>query len=460
MGVPIKSTNNASWEHQSDAFKGYVRSRTYRSLLRSTGHLFRDGRWDGQPDSFHAYREIENPGFGPLLTYQAGAYHKLGLVEPPEGPDPITFNWRSAVSRSYIASDSTGDFEVELPSPVDPEYTDSVLELNALGTSYIRRFRPGNPVASLGEFIIELRNLPRIPALLNGRAKKFRDLGSDYLNVEFGWKPFVSDLIQLYRTQMTISDRLNRLIRNNGIQIKRRSKHEETISDLSYHTVLNRPWGDLSDPSIGGHSIWEGYRLHGPVPFGYYDSFVSGGALISKNITEKVNTWFVGTFFYYVPDIGSDRWTRHAKDVLFGLNPTPEQIYRTYPWTWLIDWFANVGDIVSNLANNAVDNEVFTDCFVMKQTNVRDVISATSTWGEYVRTDNNFPALNFHLPSGSASLSSSFIKVEKLRRQASPFGFGLKSGDFTFRQISIIAALLNVSARKPALLSYWRGALS
>jgi hypothetical protein len=222
----------------------------------------------------------------------------------------------------------------------------------------VRRFRPGNPVASLGEFILELRDLPRLPLFLRSRAKTFQDLGSEYLNVEFGWVPFVNDLIKLQKLQFTLRDRLNKLIANNGIRIKRRSKHEfrHVGGEVVVEGSLSRPFGDLSDPVIGGDSNLDGYQVMGPVPLGFFDEFMQGGCDYKMSLEHVTESWFVGTYYYYVPDIGSDEWTSRAIAELYGAGPHPATIYRTYPWTWLADWFLNVGDIVSNLSSNAVDS--------------------------------------------------------------------------------------------------------
>jgi len=458
--IPIKKTSKLDSPFQSDSGESFLKGRVYRSLLRSTGHLFRDGRWAGDPDSFHAFRDVQNPGLGPRLSFLGGSYFKSFLVGV-DGEPLVPYAWTPAASLGYSSKDAFDEYVTELPVIVDPLYSDYVLELNALGTSAIQRFRPGNPVASLGQFLVELRELPRLPIFLKSRAKSFRDLGREYLNVEFGWVPFVKDLIGVYRLQQTIQDRLNKLIRDNGIQVKRRSKHVETISDLGVKELsLTQPFGRINDPTIGGDPDEDPLRIHGPVPFGYFDSFIPGTCDIKITRTEKIVSWYVGTFFYYVPDIGSDRWTRRAKDVLFGSSPTPSLIYSVYPWTWLADWFGNVGNILSNLSTNAVDNEVLTDSFIMQHRIKRTDYEVTCNWEYFERIWAGNSSLNFVLSPGSIMCSPSHVEVNKLRRQASPFGFGLHLSDFTARQLAIIAALLTSSARKPALFAYWRGALS
>lgn len=449
--LPHAPINNVVLDNplQSDAGQSFTHARDYRALLRSSGHLFRDGRWSGDDDPFHVFREIENPGLGTRFTFSGGSYYRHFVVD---APSPLeTYNWVPTVARAFVAEDSTSTYDTPLPTLEVPSYSDYVLTLNGLGTDFVRRFRPGNPVANLGEFIVELRDLPRLPRFLQAQAKRFVDLGSEYLNVEFGWKPFVRDLIKVQRLQATIEDRLRKLVQDNGIYIKRRSKHDfRTISGpAEIKGVLNRPFGELADPAIGGDPALSGFISMGPVPFGYFDPFMSGDCKYTAVTKHETESWFVGTYVYYVPDIGSDRWTRQAISELYGLQPHPEVIYRTYPWTWLSDWFFNVGDIVSNLTSNSVDSEAMGGGFVMHKDVLSYAITTDIQWDGYHHAEGSSFNEEAIIPPGASLCSYSNIRVNKLRQQASPFGFGLRPGDFTNRQAAILLALGISSKRNP-----------
>jgi hypothetical protein len=419
-------------------------------------HRFHDGAWDEEDTQFHVYREIENPGLGTLRTDLFGPYWP-GFDPFKLSPDDSVYplSWRPVIARGFdppFRADPGQQLPgVDLPDPIEPDYADYVLSLNALGTSYIRRYRPGNPVANLGQWYGELHDLPRLPIFLKERTKHFRDLGSEYLNIEFGWKPFVKDLIQVYRTQQTIKDRLEKLIRDNGLKVKRRSKRDtDSVSSVLGEGNLTQPFGRLDDFSIGGlpYTELEGLKVQGPYGTGYPDEAVSGSCPFRVETGTDTVTWFVGTFRYYVPDIGSDRWTEKAKANLFGLTPTPSVLYELYPWSWLVDWFSNVGDIVSNLSANPVDNEFLTDAYVMQTIVERLRVTADPSWDASSFYAPNYGA-NLSISAGSDHLDYSLLKVNKLRRQASPFGFGLKSLDFSLRQLAILAALGISQGRMP-----------
>jgi len=421
--------------------------RDYRALLRSTGHLFRDGRWLDEGDEFsgfYTYRELENPGLGSLRTAIGPEFYRTFV--PPFNQEPkVPLTWRPALSRiqhsAYLYPDE------DLPQPVVPPYSDYVLPLNVLGTDYIRRFRPGNPLASLSQFVIELREIPRLVTLSEFKSRKFKSLGSEYLNVEFGWKPFLKDLVQLYQFQQKVDSELNKLIKNNGVYIKRRSKREaiSTSSEISSFQ-LPRPFDVVIEdgvPEYVGPLYLSGPRAGSP------DRLMTGSGHYNTWTETSTVSWYVGTFVYYVQDIGSSRWKDRMVAQLLGGNIDPITLWSVYPWTWLVDWFGNVGTIISNLTSRAADYEAVLNSHVMQEITTRDVVEAHVEWDSYVLPGAVVP-VEFSVPSGNDMVRFSILRKQKLRRQASPFGFGLRSWDFDLRKTAILAALLSKTQRPSA----------
>jgi len=451
--MEVKTKVRVDHPRQTDAADGLVTGRDYRALLRSTGHLFRDGRWTGDDDPFHVYRDLENPGLGTLRTFVGPKDYFKGYDPqfPQFGPS-ANFSWRPALGRAYSYAFYNDVYEEPIPDPVVPSYADHSLGLNAAGTSYIARMRPGNPLGSLGQFLGELHELPRLPALFRSRAKHFRDIGSDYLNVQFGWKPFVEDVINFGHTQLRLQEELNRLVKNNGIKVKRRSKHELVVTgdEWVYADPVDRPFGFIDGFDVDGHGVEQDFYCFGPYNTGA-DSHITGERLVSYRSETRVETWFVGTFAYYVPDIGSSEWNNRAKLILSGLMPTPAVLYQVFPWTWLADWFGNVGKILSNLSSNAVDSEVLLDPHIMRKIVTRYDIEAQVSWDYHEQQIGGIPFTA--VSPGSDKLSYSHIRTEKLRQKASPFGFGLRTEQFTTAQKAILAALL-FSKKRPTLRSF------
>jgi hypothetical protein len=321
----------------------------------------------------------------------------------------------------FVGGDVTTGY---LPGPhVSGGYTPPLLEsvvnqinMNADFTTGYKKARPGNPVASAGQFLYELyTDLPTIPLRLLWKLRKFQTLGHEYLNIQFGWLPFVSDLKKMYNLTQTIHKRLDELVRNNGKVIHR----EATV----------RSSRDVTSSVVHSEYPFSGLSLFSYMP----PLWGSGRTTIITTTETTERVWFSADFRYYTPDIGSSRWTARAVATLFGVNPTPDLLYQVLPWSWLLDWFTNVGDVISNASNNAVDNLVADHAFIMRHASVKTTTSISTSWENHGNEDG--------MKNGSLSLESFDFTETKCRGMGNPFLPSLSLTDFTSRQAGIAAAL-------------------
>jgi len=314
-----------------------------------------------------------------------------------------------------------------LPQPVNPVvYTSTVwpkmpnqaAAINAariVGTAAINRTIPTVPVVSLSNVIGELYH-DGLPAILGSTIWKAKSLkqgfkasGSEYLNFQFGWKPFVSDLKSICRTAIRAREHLAKYERESGRIIGR---HLEFPVDR-----------DNTITVTGNRALY---------PAIISTAFV-GSALapLSTHSWSDSRYWFEGTYSYYLPPMSSTRSKilRYASEAekLLGLQITPEVIWNLAPWTWLSDWFANFGDIISNFSALGKDNCVLRRGYIM---------CTTHSGITYTHPGSNLKGYG-----NTGSVSQSFITTGKLRQKASPYGFGVTWLDFTPRQIAILAAL-------------------
>jgi hypothetical protein len=264
------------------------------------------------------------------------------------------------------------------------------------------------------------------------------------LNIEFGWKPFVKDVLKAYNFQRSFEKRYNFLVKNNGLPIRRRDKKRVVIGDpvVLCEGSLSQPFGRLDNVSIGGNSQLTDMVLGGPLGsvFDYDGSAFTGQTDYRYQTVLTTTEWSVGTFKYYVPDIGSDRWTAKAKAMLSGTDLSPATLYDVMPWTWLLDWFSNVGDVVHNLTDSRLDNETLTDAFAMyTRKSVHEIVISTHWDGLDLGSENSPDRLL--VPAGSDDFTYSRLELMKTRHQASPFGFGVPREAFSASQWAILAAL-------------------
>lgn len=385
------------------------------ALLFSAGNPFRrDKRGHGRYVSGTAFYVIHD-----RLDYGTSSIH--GYLYPGGRHDGL-------VGVSSATSNST-------PPTVDglfgalPKPQPGLDALKPYGTTAIARTRPGRASADSMVTSIELarEGLPSLPgqlflrlSALTGRrgfspTHVLKASAGEYLNLQFGWKPLLSDIRNMYNTYTRLNKRLQQLIRDNGNGVRRRISlgKEETTTVVS-DTSVNYPlaYSHLSPISAG--PVGRTRRVQ--------TSFSS---------TER---WFAGKFRYYIPDIGSDQWTRRATAALFGANPSPEVLWNVLPWSWLADWFANVGDVVSNLSTNAAGRETLEYGFMMERTETRTTTEITSSCPG--------SRLGFYTcPAGSWAYSTRSSRIVKKRVQSTPYGFGLTYGGLSTYQQSILAAI-------------------
>jgi len=283
--------------------------------------------------------------------------------------------------------------------------------LSGLGTTAIANTIPTNPVAGLSTFIGELRE--GLPSLIGSSLLKkpsARNASSEYLNWQFGIKPLISDYQKFAKAYTESGKILRQLERDSGRLVRRRFPFppEHTISIVDLGEYL-------------------------PAPI--LDSYLYGSGRYGHTIRTTETTrerWFSGAYTYHLPsgDSAISKMMRHEAEAnkLLGLRVTPEVLWDLAPWSWAADWLANTGDVLHNLGAFARDGLVLRYGYIMEHS----VCKVTYTYsGRY-------------LVNGSAvnrTMSQTFIKEVKVRRPATPYGFGLKSGDFSATQQSIIAAL-------------------
>jgi hypothetical protein len=286
------------------------------------------------------------------------------------------------------------------------------------GATCWRKFQPLAPKAGLAQFLGELKDLPhqlRDTAkffrnhwrMMSGRSRRsfVQDQAGHYLNLQFGWIPFVRDLVEFFAAQRTVEERLAQIKRDNGNWIRRsgtlfRTHEEEVIGDYGnfLHPIHQFMLASTADP---------------------------GSSQLVRVIEQEV--WFAGSFRYWIPDIDTSGTKSRLARRHLGLELNPALVWELMPWSWLIDWWSNYGTVVHNLSYLFQDNLAakFAYCMCHRK-EVTEVRTTTvmkpqfgGTWRETFKT--------------------SFER--KARAEATPFGFALKSSEFTGRQWSIIAAL-------------------
>lgn len=303
--------------------------------------------------------------------------------------------------------------------PTDPVWptlsvTDNIT-LWGMGATAIARVLPTNPVSNAATFAGELRNdgLPLVPAVhsLKERVGFFKSLGDEYLNVQFGWKPFISDLSKFAKSVHNGHAILRQYERDSGRGVRR--QYAFPTLDTTTVTVLANGY---PQPTL-------------EVPM--YSYIASRDGAKTRTRREITDTWFSGCFTYYLNmgDSARDRMERHAQEAnkLFGYRITPDTLWNLAPWSWAADWFANTGDVIHNISAFSQDGLVMRYGYIMQHKVIADTYELSP----------------FYFADGTKfkPTTQTFITESKVRKKASPYGFGFSFDSFSQSQLGIIAAL-------------------
>lgn len=250
--------------------------------------------------------------------------------------------------------------------------------------------------------------------MLKNRFRDYRDIGGEYLNYQFGWKPIVSDVKKVAKAVSDSERILTQLQRDSGKTVRRRFKFPPVLSTKT-SVGTGRPYPALNSTS-------------------YYSD-------MTRQVIDTVEQrkWFSGAFTYHfeMSDSQMGRLRDQARNarVLLGLDLNPSVLWNLSPWSWLADWVSNAGDVLSNVSTFSHDGLVMRYGYIMETT--METRSVLYSGGTYYNQPNGNGGNVYPLPN----VSGVFTRTTKQRLPATPFGFGLTSDGFDPRQWAILGAL-------------------
>ncbi len=290
---------------------------------------------------------------------------------------------------------------------------------------------PTKPVANLAGTFGELYKdgLPDVNFLWN-KAKELRvlgsstlrptraELGSEYLNWTFAWLPLQADVMKIFQSVLVMESTMRQYERDSGKVVRRNMKFpvDERILFQSNPLQTFTPYNNIANNKT------------------FYPTDVPSFWL-TRTDSLREQYWFRGAYTYYLENIstplGQIKHLEQVYNKLLGSRVTPEVFYNLIPWSWLVDWFGNIGGTLANVSSFLEDSLVLKYGYLMRQSTADRVYSLdtrTNAWyGEFFTFQ---------------SVTHTFRTVRKERKQATPFGgFAPNGGVNTPRQWAILAAL-------------------
>lgn len=324
------------------------------------------------------------------------------------------------------------------------------VDLAAYGAQAFSRFSPLKKGANLAQTLIELKRegLPKIPGLgssvlnlLKGIPPDFKHLkirnkktgsvkhgsnlsstaGSEYLNLVFGWRPLIADIEAIFTAYLSMDTVIAQILRDN----KRGVRREGTL----HREVKNY---DLVKSTIVGSHLPRGNET-------LDNSSITPqtGATQTRCIEQRI--WFSARFRYYLPftdKVGKQKWLKRVRLELYGLKPSVELIWELTPWSWLIDYFTNIGAVIDNLSPDLESDLVYDYAYLMRHT--KEVKETTvNSYGAILQGSPYDPPRKL----GPRRYIERETSETKERVAASPFGFNKSFDDLSDRQWKILVAL-------------------
>jgi len=336
--------------------------------------------------------------------------------------------YRGPVLQTLSAS---GSPDMSVPSSFIKNGTD----LTAVGTQLMKAAMPTSSKGNLALTLAELKKdgLPNFfmsdqvrrkvlglqEQIDNLPRRILKDASGDYLNYQFGIKPLMEDVKDLIEACLNANKIVTDFARgSSSSQFSQTVRRERSFRE-----------------SVNDEKVYGAVSQIAPRPGGYYLDVVDDGEVTRSNTTEDFYK-FTGGFQYKIPIndtvLGQLLEFEQKANHLLGLRLTPAVLYELTTFSWLIDWFFNLGDLIaigSEYLNNGLvlkygyiqRHRVFTRRYLHRNVRIRDARSE----------------------GGILTLSPVFTYRHeyKERQRAHPFGFGQVTGSLSAYQLSILAAL-------------------
>ncbi|DAD51466.1 maturation protein, partial [ssRNA phage Gerhypos.4_19] len=243
-------------------------------------------------------------------------------------------------------------------------------------------------------------------------------IADQFINQQFGWAPFLSDVKSFGDIYFKAQQIFDKIRRENGRGVRQHVEvyKDEDVSDIVPYTVLSGP-DSFAIPCF---------------PVAFPGSFFLRSPAYRVYETNSLSIHASGKFSYYRPEFDDSLgeynsfWNEFLRYItVSGLRPTPSNIYKAIPWTWLADWVSSLGARIQRLSDEALDSVVAQYFYITALRKVTRTMEVELPFAE------GFKRFKFEVSYQSKQRVSA----------DNPYGFRLSWSDLSPRQLTILAAL-------------------
>lgn len=234
-----------------------------------------------------------------------------------------------------------------------------------------QRARPDFTELSLPNFLFELGDVRKIFQVWNARKSVAKNVAGAHLNYAFGIKPTLGDISTALSSLIALGDRL--------AQIRQRVNRVETRRVTLNEEVIN----------TSGQFNYQSASIH-PVNW-------------TLSVSRKTEAHFKFKYKAIPAMSQAEEKIRLFLDTL-GFELNPRIIWEAIPFSFIVDWFLNVGNFLDSLKIDALEIpiELVDSCLQFREDkkyvtqlslNVGSATNSPTVWGAWVESSEYFERL-------------------------------------------------------------------
>lgn len=382
--------------------------------------------------------------------------HERDYLQLDEDLGHIQYQWSYKVPASSVVTadvDTWARCHILNPSLVLPA-APSESAMSSIAGSLMRQSVPNTRSFDLYRAIAEQRDAPRLARGLSlkglsprafkqqlasegllltgakGGKKAAKKAAEAFLTYVFGVQPTLSDMVSAADAVLGVHRGIKNYLAGDKVSTRSQRTVVLNTAEQSGSTFVTQT--STTAMSVGGGSVrligdWLGsckinsYAVQPSVSW----------SLTARRLLRQGATW---EFFVPRPAQLPDRLNgyRRSAEALVGEGASPGTVYDLTPWTWLVDWFVDIGGLL-HYQQAIADNQVAARS---SWWSMYETIDASATWGLGYNLTGNMQMLSSHMYAATVAAR---LKTHK-RRFGNPYNIA-PSWDFSSQQWSILSAL-------------------
>lgn len=338
---------------------------------------------------------------------------------------PVINGTRTAfgVTRTHTNNPLGSGVAVAAPDPLSLWPAPNGLAQSALAWKILAESNPSAPMVSIPTFIGEMKDFKDLPARVEAWGGSiFRKIALGHLTWRWAVKPMLSDLLTMFNFVDASERRFNELrnlsMNGKGFKLRKRVGLGSSSNTVVTNNVTRHTEGDTLQ--------YRRTRTDSIIEWGSANWQVSDDTVLPKRwdpeYTKKLRALTFKTFY----GITSYELLAAAWELT--------------PWSWLIDWFSDVSDIIAG-ANNTIGLNWSSVCYMRRITSRFDYVLTSALPSGYVISDVPHEAIvrkERYVVSPAIAVSPTFLPI------------------ITDRQWSILGSLAVLKAERGPRLVPWR----